>query len=165
MLYLQRLAFGGKVAGRSFGVDSAGPSRFDVNKLGPVLTEIHERLAGVVIECLPWSDFIDRYDGPATLFYLDPPYWGSETDYGAGVFTRADFASLSSQLGRIDGRFILSVNDVPEMREVFAKFSIESVSTRYTITGGKWSEAAEIVVTGPMPDAIPPAKDLLSGIS
>jgi len=29
-LYLQRLAFGGKVAGRSFGVDTNGASRFDV---------------------------------------------------------------------------------------------------------------------------------------
>ena len=52
-LYLQRLGFGGKVAGRSFGVDSSGPSRFDVTRLGPVLEEIHSRLAGVVIECLP----------------------------------------------------------------------------------------------------------------
>lgn len=52
-LYLQRLAFGGKVAGRSFGVDGRGPSRFDVTKLGPLLEAIHERLAGVVIECLP----------------------------------------------------------------------------------------------------------------
>lgn len=164
LLYLQRLAFGGKVAGRSFGVDTAGPSRFDVNKLGPVLTEIHERLAGVVIECLPWSDFVDRYDTPKTLFYLDPPYFGSETDYGAGVFSRADFAGLSGRLARIEGRFILSVNDVPEMREAFARFSIERVSTRYTITGGKWSDVAEIVVTGPKPGAIPPATDLLSAI-
>ena len=31
-LYLQRLAFGGKVAGRNFGVDTNGPSRFDVTK-------------------------------------------------------------------------------------------------------------------------------------
>jgi hypothetical protein len=45
-LYLQRLAFGGKIAGRNFGVDSGGPSRFDVTKLGPLLDEIHERLAG-----------------------------------------------------------------------------------------------------------------------
>jgi len=88
-LYLQRLAFGGKVAGRSFGVDTNGPSRFDVTKLGPLLDEIHDRLAGVVIECLPWPDFVARYDSPTTLFYLDPPYWGSETDYGAGVFSRA----------------------------------------------------------------------------
>jgi len=163
-LYLQRLAFGGKVAGRSFGVETGGPSRFDVTKLGPVLVEIHERLAGVVIECLPWSDFLDRYDAPETLFYLDPPYWGSETDYGAGVFTGSDFARLAMRLGSIVGRFILSVNDVPATREAFASFSIESVSTRYTIAGGKWTDVAEIVVTGPAPGAVPPAADLLSGI-
>jgi hypothetical protein len=50
------------------------------------------------------------------------------------------------------------------MREVFAQFSIESVSTRYTITGGKWADVAEIVVTGPAPGSVPPAADLLSGI-
>ena len=133
-----------------------------MTKLGPVLTEIHERLAGVAIECLPWSDFVDRYDTPGTLFYLDPPYWGSETDYGAGVFDRADFARLASHLARIDGRFILSVNDVPEMREVFKRFSIESVATRYTVVGGKWSEVAEIIVTGPHTGSILPAPDLLS---
>ncbi len=38
------------------------------------LLEIHERLAGVVIECLPWPEFLARYDSP-TLFHLDPPYW------------------------------------------------------------------------------------------
>ena len=55
--HLQRLAFGGKVAGPNLGVDSNGPSRFDVTKLGPLLDEIHERLAGVVIKCLAWADF------------------------------------------------------------------------------------------------------------
>jgi len=45
-LYLQRLAFGGKVSGRNFGVDYTRGARFNVNLLGPVLTEVHERLAG-----------------------------------------------------------------------------------------------------------------------
>jgi DNA adenine methylase len=161
-LYLQRLAFGGKVAGRSFGVDSNGPARFDVTKLGPLLEEIHERLGGVIIECLPWADFVERYDSPTTLFYIDPPYWGSEADYGAGVFTRVEFIRLASRLSAIAGRFILSVNDVPETREIFARFAIERVATRYTIAGGKWSDVAEIVVTGPGKDAVPRAPDLLS---
>jgi DNA adenine methylase len=103
-LYLQRLAFGGKVAGRNFGVDSGSPSRFDVTKLGPLLDEIHERLARVVIECLSWADFIERYDTPATPFYLDPPYWGCETDYGGGVFTRGiSFAWRSGSPGSRGG--------------------------------------------------------------
>jgi hypothetical protein len=52
-LYLQRTAFGGKVTGRSFGVAVGLPARFDVTKLGSMLEEVHERLAGVMIERLP----------------------------------------------------------------------------------------------------------------
>ncbi|WP_315759270.1 MULTISPECIES: DNA adenine methylase [unclassified Bradyrhizobium] len=160
-LYLQRLAFGGKVSGRSFGVEPSGGARFDVTKLGPQLEAIHERLAGVVIECLAWPDFVDRYDGAGTLFYLDPPYWGSEADYGPGVFARPDFAALAARLSGISGRFMLSVNDVSETREAFARFAIEPVSTRYTISG-KWTEVAEILVTGPSREPLPVARDLLS---
>lgn len=148
-VYLQRLAFGGKVACRSFGVATSGGARFDLTKLGPILEAIHERLAGVVIECLSWADFLPRYDTPGTLFYLDPPYWGSESDYGAGVFAASDFARLAAALAAIKGRFILSVNDVPATREAFADFLIEPIATRYTIAGGEWSEAAEILVMGP----------------
>ncbi|MGC2781600.1 MAG: DNA adenine methylase, partial [Bradyrhizobium sp.] len=160
-LYLQRLAFGGKVAGRNFGVEPTGSARFDVTKLGPLLEAIHERLSGVVIECLSWADFITRYDGPGTLFYLDPPYWGCEADYGAGVFSRDDFARLAQRLGGIAGKFMLSVNDVPETREVFADYAIEAVTTRYTISG-QWSDVAEILVTGPSPDRFVTTPDLLS---
>lgn len=73
-LYLQRLTFGGKVASRIFGIDSGGPARFDITRIGPVLEEAHERLAGVWIECLPYAEFIRRWDRPGTLFYCDPPY-------------------------------------------------------------------------------------------
>lgn len=64
--YLQRASFGGKVAGRSFGVDARTAGRFNVAKLAPALDELHERLAGVVIERLPWPEFIARYDRPET---------------------------------------------------------------------------------------------------
>lgn len=163
-LYLQRLAFGGKVRGRSFGVDVAGSARFDLTKLGALLEAIHERLAGVTIECLTWADFIPRYDAPETLFYLDPPYFGSEDDYGAGVFDRADFDRLADCLAGIAGKFILSVNDVPETRRAFARFQIERVETRYTIAGGQWSDVAEIIVMGPGNDPAPfqAKRDLLS---
>lgn len=84
-LYLQRLAFGGQVAGRNFGVSYTASARFDLTKLVPLLEEVHERLAGVVIERLPFADFIRRYDRPGTLFFIDPPYWGNDADYGPGV--------------------------------------------------------------------------------
>jgi DNA adenine methylase len=59
-LYLQKLAFGGKVAGRHFGVDAAQGARFNVTKLEPMLADIHDRLAGVTIEQLPFDQFIAK---------------------------------------------------------------------------------------------------------
>ncbi|MEX2126985.1 MAG: DNA adenine methylase [Xanthobacteraceae bacterium] len=149
-LYLQRLAFGGKVAGRNFGTTTTGPARFDVRKLAPILEAIHERLAGVVIECLPWADFIGRYDRPHTLFYLDPPYWGSEDDYGRGLFGREEYAAVADALRGLQGRFILTINDRPETRKAFAGFARRSVGLSYTIAGGEHRRPArELFITGP----------------
>lgn len=139
-LYLQRLAFGGKVEGRHFGVDSRKGARFNVSRLEPMLAEIHERLEPVVIEQLPYGEFIRRYDHPGMLFYLDPPYWGCETDYGQDVFGRGDFEVLAAQLAGIEGKFLMSINDRPAVREVFASFEMTEVSTRYQIGGGTGRE-------------------------
>jgi DNA adenine methylase len=148
-LYLQRLAFGGKVQGRNFGVSVGLPGRFDVGKLGPLLEAVHERLAGVVIEHLPYQQLLPRYDRPGTLFYLDPPYWGNETDYGQGVFAPDDFVRLAELLGGLKGRFILSINDVPEIREIFGAFQQDRAEVSYTVgAAAAGKRFAELIITG-----------------
>jgi len=147
-LYLQRLAFGGKVSGRNFGAIYQGGARFDVTRLQPLLEDIHTRLAGVVIERLPFADFIQRYDRPGTLFFIDPPYWGSEDDYGQGMFSKADFERLRDLLEPLQGRFILTINDVPEVRALFAGFAIEPVTLNYRLSGPP-TTARELIITGP----------------
>lgn len=149
-LYLQRLSFGGKVNGRSFGVDINGPARFDITRLVPLLEAVHERLAGVWVECLPWQKFMSRYDKPGTLFYLDPPYWGTEHYYGQGLFSREQFTELNAALMTLQGRFILSLNDVPEVRELFAWASIETVELSYQMGGGhRAKRVTEVIITPP----------------
>lgn len=146
-LYLQRLAFGGKVSGRNFGVSHHRAGRFDVTKLTVILDELAERLAGVIIERLAWSAFLDRYDTPETLFYLDPPYFGSELDYGPGMFGRDEFEAMAEHLARLRGSFILSLNDHPEVRRIFAAFRIEGVATHYGIAGRGSAPAREVLIT------------------
>lgn len=149
-LYLQRVAYGGKVAGRTYGITRTTPARFNVTRLVPMLEDVHERLAGVVIECLPYQEFIARYDRRGALFYVDPPYFGSETDYGKGLFERADFERLAAVLGTLKGRFILSLNDVPEVRQLFARFTLKPVQTTYSVRGGAFAQpAAELLIIGP----------------
>lgn len=147
-LYLQRLAFGGKVRGKSFGVTVENPARFDVTKLGPMIEAVHERLAGVTIERLPWEDFIARYDRPGTLFYLDPPYYGSEADYGRDMFDRAQFALMAEQLRDLRGRFILSLNDHPEVRRIFAGFQFREERLSYSVGGNDHAKSVgEVIIT------------------
>jgi len=146
-LYLQRLAFGGKVTGRNYGLTKTGPARFDLTKLVPLLEEAHDRLARVHIERLPFDQLIKRYDRPGALFYCDPPYVGNEEDYGEGVFSRADFARLRDLLEAVQGRFILSINDRPEIRELFARNAIEEVELVYRVSG-KATPARELIITG-----------------
>lgn len=147
-LYLQRTAYGGKVTGQNFGVAPERPARFDVTQIAPLLEEIYERLTGVVIENLDWFDFIDRYDRPGTLFYLDPPYWGSEDDYVPGAFQRGEFVRIAERLARLAGKAIVSLNDVPAVREIFAAFRIEEAEVPYSIgqASGGVKTVAEVLI-------------------
>lgn len=147
-LYLQRVAFGGTVARRNYGVSVTGGARFDVSKLAPMLEAAWERLAGVSIERLPWSDFITRYDRPETLFYLDPPYFGNEGDYGAALFERGQFELMAQQLRTIRGRFILSLNDHPEVRRIFAGFEFREERVTYGLSPKNDLMARELIITG-----------------
>ncbi len=145
-LYLQRLAFGGQVRG-VFGVAPEHGPRFSLARLEPILEAAHERLDGVVLECLDWSELIARYDGAGTLFYLDPPYMGGEEDYGKGMFAPDDFARMATQLAGIKGAFVLSINDRPEVRAIFGAFHLEEVRLSYSVAQAGGTKARELVVS------------------
>ncbi len=156
--YLQRLSFGGKPAHEAtagqMGPSAHHPARLTAQRMGRLIAAVHRRLQAVHIECLDWDAFIRRYDRPFTLFYLDPPYWGHENDYGKGIFQRADFARMADILSKLKGAFILSLNDIPETREMFARFYIEPVVTRYSANAKSQRRAAELLISnrpGPGP--------------
>jgi len=139
---------GGKVTGQTFGVSADRPSRFNLMRLEQDLADVHERLSGVVIECLDFRKFIQKYDLKIALFYLDPPYWNCEGDYGKDLFKRDDFEDLATLLKDLKGRFIMSLNDVPEVRELFDWAKIQAVETTYTLGGGnKAKKAGEVIIS------------------
>ncbi|MFC3053302.1 DNA adenine methylase [Kordiimonas pumila] len=154
-LYLQKMAFGGLRTGQAFGAHVTGPVRFNILKLGPLLEDIHERLAGVAIECLHYEQFIKRYDRTTTLFYLDPPYYGIEDYYGRNLFHRDDFQKLAGQLAKIKGSFIMSINDTPEVRHIFRAFTIEEASVVYTAAAGANKRTHELLISNCRTDNCP----------
>jgi DNA adenine methylase len=129
--YLQRLGFGGKTSGRTFGTSTTGSPRLNLISLEDTLLEVHSRLQRVVIENLTACDCIIKYDRPETLFYIDPPYYNT-AGYAVPFKAPADYEKLRDCLASIKGRFLLSINDVKQVRQIFQAFRIQTVSTSYS---------------------------------
>ncbi len=131
--YLQRTGFAGKTKGRTMPAFKERPPSLNLTTLEEGILDVHWRMRRVVIERLDALHLIRRYDKPGTLFYIDPPYYGHEDDYAVS-WPREKFGELNDCLTAIKGRFILSLNDRPEVREIFRSFHIKSVVTRYSAT-------------------------------
>jgi len=145
--YLQRHSFGGKVSGRTFGSAPHRAPRINLVRIEEELSAVYLRLTGVTIEHCNWATVVDRYDRPETFFYLDPPYFGAPV-YKHNFYLLADYEAIAERLTHLKGRFILSINDVREMRTVFSRFKIEPVTLRYTVDNRNAQTARELFVTG-----------------
>lgn len=143
--YLQKNAFGGKVEGQTFGTAATAPPRLNLLRLEEDLSQAHLRLAGTYIEHLDWAACIKRYDRPATLFYCDPPYWGTE---GYGVdFSLDQYERLANLARSIKGKMVISVNDIPEMRAAFKGLAMDRVELSYTVArAGARKRFGELVI-------------------
>ncbi|PKN35660.1 MAG: adenine methyltransferase [Deltaproteobacteria bacterium HGW-Deltaproteobacteria-19] len=140
--YLLRNGYAGHIVAPSFSMKATGRPSFNLLRIEEDLSAAHLRLARVYIENLPYEKLISRVDKPFTFFYLDPPYYGFENYYGPGIFKREDFTKLADVLRGVKGKFMLSINNVPEIRQIFKGFVLEEVSTSYTIAGGNHQKRA-----------------------
>ena len=135
---LQRMGYGGKTTNRTFGTSVQRPNSLNIPAARERLEDVHKRMARTTIENLDACECIKRYDSPETLFYIDPPYWNA--DFYAVSFKGEDFQRLADTLKTINGQFILSLNDTPEVREIFNGFKIESIETKYSLGNTKTSQ-------------------------
>jgi DNA adenine methylase len=138
-LYLQKSAFGGKIVGQNFGTTTTGKPGLNILTLENTLEQAWQRLAQVQIECLDFRNLIQKYDREFTFFFLDPPYWnipGYKAD-----FVEQDFLDLAEILKNIKGKFLLTINDTPEARDIFKEFIIETVELKYSMGSSEKSRS------------------------
>lgn len=135
--YLQKLCFGAKPTGQTFGTATLAPARLNLLRIEEELSAVQLRLHQVTIERLDWADCIGRYDRPHTLFYLDPPYF-STAGYGL-EFGLEQYDRMADLLRTMKGKAVVSVNDIPEMRASFKGLPTRTVSINYTV--GKTAHA------------------------
>lgn len=129
-LYLQKLAFGGTVANQTFGTCTERGPRLNLDTFEQMLLQAHHRLAHATIEHQDWEQVIKRYDRPYTLFYCDPPYWKTA---GYGVkFGFENYERLAELAKSIKGKMIISLNNHPDILEVFEGMNIKTSDYSYT---------------------------------
>ncbi len=107
----------------------------DMEKAVNSILEISRRLKSVVIENADFGYIINRYDREGTLFYLDPPYYGTESYY-TEKFQEEDHERLKGLLDNIKGKFILSYNDCGYIRELYRDYNITEAGRMHNLAGG-----------------------------
>ncbi|BEP42988.1 DNA adenine methylase [Variovorax sp. V15] len=144
--YLQKHSFGSRVENRTFGTATSSPGRMNLLRMEEDLSAVHLRLHQVTVERLEWAACVERYDRSHTLFYLDPPYWGTE---GYGVpFALEQYGRMAVLLKTMKGKAVVSVNDIPEMRQAFAGLTQRSLSITYSVgLAENRSTTRELLVT------------------
>jgi DNA adenine methylase len=148
--YLQKNAFAGLVRDRHYHYCVLKPSNFNPGRVPELLEKAHQRLQRVQIENLPYQQILTRYDRPTSLFYCDPPYY--DRDFYNFNFHEKDFVELAERLGNIRGKFVLSLNDVPEVRRIFGKFHVKEIAFVYTARKAAGKRYRELLIANyPLP--------------
>ena len=117
-MYLKLQRYSYSSSGKSF-----ASQPFDIRKLFSLIQQLESRMANVIVENQDFERLIRHYDREDALFYLDPPYFSTEDMYPGG-FGMDDHKRLRDLLRNIKGRFLLSYNDCPEIRELYKDFEI-----------------------------------------
>ncbi len=140
-LYLIKASFGSKKD--CFG---SKPRSFD-NMLRR-FEEIHNRLKTVIIENKDFESLIKLHDSEETLFYLGPPYNGSENLYKNGhQFTKDDHIRLCELLKNIKGKFVLSYNNDEFIQGLYKDFNIKEVSRKNLLSStSNTKEFKEVII-------------------
>lgn len=133
--FLLKSGYAARIEKPSFNIAASSKPRLNLLRIEEELSAVYLRLSRVYIENKPYETIIPRFDRPDTFFYVDPPYYECEDYYGKGIFNRADFTKLRDLLTGIEGKFIMSINDAEEIRDLFKEFKIETVKTSYSAGG------------------------------
>ena len=62
---------------------------------------------------------------------------------------RYNYLAMAEQLADISGRFILSINDTPFIRQAFARFAIAEVETTWSLSSapaGRGKKVTELII-------------------
>jgi len=142
--YLLKNSYGGLVVNQHFHYGVTQSPNYNPERIPLTIEAVNERLRRVQIECLPYEQVLEKYDRTTTCFYLDPPYY-KKFLYKFNLEDH-EFVQLAERLKKLKGKFILSLNDHPEVRRIFQDFHVRTTSLVYTAKPGARARYGELLI-------------------
>lgn len=131
----------------TFSSKGTGKLYNDSNPYGKTknIQKYKDRMKNTTILSQDYKAVIKKYDGTNTLFYLDLPYEKSDKLY---KHSEVNYAELNELLSGIKGKFILSINDSANVRQIFNKFKMKRiiVKTQGKIGIGATGTRRELII-------------------
>jgi len=94
------------------------------------IAEYKQRMKNTTIYQKDYATVIKDWDTAKTFFYLDPPYEKSTKAFNYAQSNDFDFERFADVVSKIKGKFIVSLNDSPKVRQLFKDYHIYSVTLK-----------------------------------
>ncbi|MCP4231260.1 MAG: DNA adenine methylase [bacterium] len=107
------------------------------------------RLSRITIENLDFRKIIGLYDGPRTFFYIDPPFFDVK-NYYRFPFSNNDHVELANLLSKLSGKWLLSYNDNPIVRDMYSAFPMIRLPVWYSIARKSKKETELLIANYPL---------------
>lgn len=128
--WLTRQSFGAKR--QHFGRGKDMFHGVDLRRDSQAIRALSARLRDAVFRSADARDVIKEFDAPDAFFFLDPPYV-SCADVAYDAFSEADMRALKDALKSCSAKWLLSCDDSPQTRRVFAGFRAREMRIRYSL--------------------------------
>lgn len=136
--------------GNHYGYGKTRPPKaavYDFEKL----QKIRERLKNTYVENLSYEKIIDKYDSKDSFFFVDPPYYNTANDFSRTVKLKPmefDHRKLHEKIKQVKGKFLLTINDEPFVRELYKDYNVYDNKVLYSVSSKSNSKLVnEIIIT------------------
>lgn len=103
-----------------------------------------KKLQGVKITNQDYIKILLKYDSPETFFFIDPPYENTNKTFYSDI--GMDYDELSYILQNIRGKFLLTINDSPNIQKIFKQFKIKKINVQSTWRSEKAKTRKELFI-------------------
>ncbi len=144
----------GPIGGQSQNGDWRLDARFNKKELIRRIEKIALYDSRISVYNLDAIEFIERYVIPLAtpekriLAYLDPPYYSKGAQLYLNYYTAEDHVKLSEYInGQRVFRWIVSYDDVPQIRQLYCNYIINGISLNYS--AHKTKVGKEVIIFSP----------------